>query len=66
MKETKKKIKETTNKMSNAKLECLKESLRFTGTTREKVLNSCYKRNNIPTVKTKKKKGNYRMPLLKD
>lgn len=63
MKETKKKIKEP---MSNAKLECLKESLRFTGTTREKVLNSCYKRNNIPIIKTKKKKGNYRVPLLKD
>lgn len=63
MKETKKKIKEP---MSNAKLECLKESLRFTGANREKVLNSCYKRNKIPIVKTKKKKGSYKIPLLKD
>ena len=52
--------------MSNAKLECLKESLRFTGANREKVLNSCYKRNKIPIVKTKKKKGSYKIPLLKD
>jgi len=60
------KTKEKDKKMSNAKLSCLKESLLYTGTARQKVLESCYKRNNIPVKKTKKRKGVYKIPFLKD